>query len=188
MEKRFSYNYSFRADYTFQVAEGTYSNPADAYNAISQNQDPALVLQPMNWDQTHTLNVQLIYMLSDWTFSLIGRYWSGQPYTPSFARGEVVTEVSGLARNSARLPDQKTIDLTGDLRFEVFLNVYNLLDQRDQTSVYADTGSADYTTGNGDPSLVPYNPNRVGTPEEHLIQPTRYTGPRQMQLGVTLGF
>ena len=44
----------------------------------------------MTWDQRHTLNGSLIYQIQRWTVSLIGRYWTGRPYTPSFVKGEYV--------------------------------------------------------------------------------------------------
>ncbi|MFH1198171.1 MAG: carboxypeptidase-like regulatory domain-containing protein [bacterium] len=197
VEKRFSDNYSFRADYTFQVAEGTYSNPADAFNDIQSGNAPKLALVPMNWDQRHTLNAQFIWTVADWTFSLIGRYWSGRPYTPSWAVAEATgaAAVSGLVENSSRRPDQKSVDLTisklfslgGSFTAEFFVNVYNLLDTRDQTAVYGDTGTADYTT-TINPSKVPYNEARVGTIEEYVLQPSWYSAPRQIQVGLVFGF
>ncbi len=115
VEKRLSNHYSFRTDYTFQTAEGTYSSPVDAYNAALANQAPVLALLPMNWDQRHTFNAQLILDISQWTVSLIGRYWSGRPYTPSFAVAERggASAVSGLTNNSARRPQQRNLDVTG---------------------------------------------------------------------------
>jgi hypothetical protein len=197
VEKRFSNHYSFRTDYTFQSAEGTYSNPQDAYNASLRNEAPVIALLPMNWDQRHTLNAQLIYSISDWTLSLIGRYWSGRPYTPSYARSETVgaSAVTGFTTNSARRPNQKIIDLTikrffqlgSNLRFGFFVNVYNLFDQRDETNVYGDTGTAEYTT-NADPSRIPYNSVRISTIEDYVLQPGWYTPPRQIQVGLMLGF
>ncbi len=155
-DKQFSNNFSFRVDYTFQIAEGTYSNPTDAYNAMLNNQAPVLALLPMNWDQRHTLNAELVYSKNDWTVSMIGTYWSGQPYTPSFPSAEATgaSAVTGLTTNSAYKPDQKDIDLTISKRIrlgqfmylELFINVYNLLDQADAVAVYSDTGSPDYTT------------------------------------------
>ena len=38
------------------IAEGTYSNPQDAYFDAQDNQAPRLSMLPLNWDQTHTLN------------------------------------------------------------------------------------------------------------------------------------
>ena len=197
LEKRMSNNFSFRADYTFQIAEGTYSNPTDAFNAISSNQAPVLALVPMNWDQRHTINAQLIYSQSDWIISIIGTYWSGQPYTPSFPSSESTgsSAVTGLTTNSANKPDQKNIDLSiskkmqisNSLFLELFMNVYNLLDSRDATSVYSDTGSPVSTT-TFRPQEISYSSNRVSTPEDYMNQPSWYTAPRQVQIGVTLGF
>jgi outer membrane receptor for ferrienterochelin and colicin len=197
VEKRLANNYSFRADYTFQSAEGTYSSPQDEFNASLSNRQPVLALLPMSWDQRHTVNAQLIYDVADWTFSLIGRYWSGRPYTPSFPQAESIgaSTVIGLRTNSARRPAQKGLDLTanrsfrldGRKRLEFFVNVYNLLDQRDATTVYADTGSPDYTT-TIDPSIVPYNASRVSTVEDFVNQPTWYTAPRQVHVGLAFAF
>ena len=197
VEKRLTNNYSFRADYAFQTAEGTYSNPQDAFNASIANRSPVLALLPMNWDQRHTFNAQFIYDIAEWTFSLIGRYWSGRPYTPAFPQAESVgaSATTGLTTNSARRPAQKGIDLTINRSFrlgsrrglEFFVNVYNLLDQRDATNVYADTGSPEYTT-NVDPSIIPYNQARVSTVEDFVNQPNWYTAPRQVQFGLAFDF
>ncbi len=197
VDKRFNNNYSLRADYTYQSAEGTYSNPTDAYNAALGNRAPVLALVPMNWDQKHTLNAQAVYDLNDWTFSLIGRYWSGRPYTPSFPVSEAVggSTASGLTTNSARRPAQTNIDLTINrafrfstkLRMELFVNIYNLLDKRDETTVYGDTGTAEYTT-NTNPSKIEYKAERVSTVEDYILQPSWYTAPRHIEIGLSLNF
>ena len=197
-EKRLSNNFSFRANYTYQVAEGTYSNPTDAFNAISNNQAPVIALVPMNWDQRHTLNAEFLFSKSDWTVSLIGTYWSGQPYTPSFQTAEAsgASAVTGLTSNSANKPDQKDVDLTISKRIrvgqssylDIFLNVYNLLDEKDATNVYTDTGSPEYTTNPRRLSQVSYDANRVSTPEDFNNQPSWFTAPRQVQVGISLGF
>ena len=196
LEKRFSDNYSFRADYTYQSAEGTYTNPNDEYNDIQNNRAPVLALLPLGFDRTHTANVQVIYSISDWVFSLIGRYWTGLPYTPTPPQGADpvgMSRVSGILTNSQRLPSQKNIDLTiskslqlfSKVNLEIFFNIYNLLDQRDATGVYTDTGSPDYTTQDIGQR---YNPSRVGTIEDFINQPSWYTSPRQIQFGLALGF
>jgi hypothetical protein len=197
VEKRLSNHYSFRTDYTFQTAEGTYSNPVDAYNAALANQAPVLSLLPMNWDQRHTFNAQLILDISQWTVSLIGRYWSGRPYTPNFTVSERggASAVSGLTTNSARRPQQRNLDVTVNRLFhlnqrftlEFFINVYNVLDVRDAAVVYGDTGSPEYTT-TINPSKIPYNAERISTVEDFVLQPSWYTAPRQVQLGIIFGF
>jgi outer membrane receptor for ferrienterochelin and colicin len=197
VEKRFSSNYSFRADYTFQSAEGTYSDPIDAYNDITNNRAPVLALLPLGFDQKHTINLQFIYSISDWTVSMIGRYWTGLPYTPTAPLGTGTVgaaTVTGLITNSQRFPEQKIVDLSiskvlqlsSQFNVQVFLNVYNLFDQRDATNVYTDTGSADYTTQSH--ASNNYDPKRVTTVEDYVNQPSWYTAPRQIQLGLALGF
>ncbi|RPI05394.1 MAG: TonB-dependent receptor [Ignavibacteriae bacterium] len=196
-EKRMSNNFSFHVDYTFQVADATYSNPTDAFNAISNNSAPVIALVPTNWDQRHTINAQLIYSKSDWIVSLIGTYWSGQPYTPSFPSAEATgaSAVTGLTTNSAYKPDQKSIDMSISKRIhlnqsmyiEAFMNIYNVLDQADVTSVYSDTGSPLYTTGTR-PDRISYSADRVSTPEDFINQPSWYVAPRQIQVGLSLGF
>jgi hypothetical protein len=81
----------------------------------------------------------------------------------------------------------RSFRLEGRKRLEFFVNVYNLLDQRDATNVYADTGSPEYTT-NIDPSIVPYNASRVSTVEDFVNQPTWYTAPRQVHVGLAFEF
>jgi hypothetical protein len=198
IEKRFAENYSFRADYTFQSAEGTYSDAADAYNDIANNRAPVLALLPLSFDQRHTVNLQAVYSANNWTVSMIARYWTGLPYTPAPPEGAGTvgaSAVTGLVTNSARLPDQKSVDLTINKSFQLtstvniqlFVNVYNLLDQRDATSVYSDTGSPDYTTLSST-ARSQYNSLRVSTVEDFVNQPSWYTSPRQVQVGLALGF
>jgi outer membrane receptor for ferrienterochelin and colicin len=197
LDKRMSNNFSFRVDYTLQIAEGTYSSPTDEYNASINNQAPQLMLIPMSWDQRHTVNVQLMYDLSGWTVSLIGRYWSGRPYTPSFPASESVGQsaVFGLPPNSSRNPAQRGLDMTINKAFplasrvnlNLFVNVYNVLDLRDAVAVYTDTGSPDYTTAIN-PSQIPYSASRVGTVQDFVNNSNFYTAPRQVQVGLALDF
>jgi len=196
LQKRYADHFSANLDYSFQIAEGTYSNPVDAFNALAVNQEPRLNLIPLNWDQRHTLNVRAVTKLAEWTCALIGQFWSGRPYTPSFPTGEARGEASysGLRENMSRRPLWKTVDLTLSRRFsvkpmtlEVFLNVYNLFDIQNQTNVYSDTGTAEYTTAT-DPARIPYDPLRVGTVQELTKQPSWYGAPRQIQAGLALGF
>jgi outer membrane receptor protein involved in Fe transport len=196
LEKRRFQNFSARLEYTFSIVEGTYSDPIDAFNAYQDQEEPRLALVPMNWDRRHSLNGSIVYQHSDWTASLIGRFWTGLPYTPSFPQGEIVggATLIGLRENSERRPNQTIVDLylkrqihLKALRFSVFCNIYNLFDQRDETSVYGDTGSAEYTT-EIKPEKIGYNPKRIGTVEDYVLQPSWYTAPREIQVGLAIGF
>jgi hypothetical protein len=196
VEKRQSNNFSARLDYSFQSAEGTYSNPDDAYNDIEDQKEPRKILIPMSWDQNHTFNGSIVYQVSAWTVSMVGRYWTGRPYTPSFSTAQFIgtRAYTGLKENSARLPNQMSVDLyinkrlyIGSFYLDLFMNVYNIFDQKNDTAVYGDTGTADYTT-TIDPSKIPYDPRRIGTLEDYINQAGWYTAPRQVQLGLTVGF
>jgi hypothetical protein len=89
-ERRLTDNWGARVDYSFQVAEGTYSNPTDAFNALRNNQEPRLNLIPLNWDQRHTLHAQLLTRFYDWTLTFIAKFNTGTPYNPTFAVSEAV--------------------------------------------------------------------------------------------------
>ncbi len=195
-EKRMTRNFAARVDYTYQKAEGTYTSPADAYTAYNNNQEQRLALIPMGFDQPHTLNAVVRYRLSSWMFSMIGNIWSGTPYTPTFRSGEAMGSgsYSGLQQNSQRKPIQRNVDLTIDrgirmagLNFNLFMNVYNVFDIHDVTNVYSDTQKADETSTR-DPEMAGYDANRIGTVQEWAKQPSWYTSPRQIQIGLSVGF
>jgi len=196
LERRMANNFSANVDYTFTIVEGSYSNPNDAYNAINNKQEPRLNLIPLAWDRRHSLTGQLIWSRDSWTVSGIARFYTGFPYTPSFPRGEFVgaTALSNLRENSSVQPNNTTVDVRVNKRFRVsgldlnvFAYIQNLLDSNDATAVYSDTGSPDYTT-NITPDRVSYSPIRVGTIEHYVLQPSWYLAPRQIQIGLSVGF
>ncbi|RPH97220.1 MAG: TonB-dependent receptor, partial [Calditrichaeota bacterium] len=196
MQRRYSDHFSANLDYSFQIAEGTYSQPTDAFYALQSNEEPRLNLIPLNWDQRHTLNARVVYSLSGWTCSLIGQLWSGRPYTPTFPTGEARGEASfsGLQENMSRKSRWEMVDLTVNRRFQIskyyldlYMNVYNLFDIQNELAVYSDTGTARYTS-TINPDKIPYDPLRIGTIDELVKQSGWYNSPRQIQVGMALGF
>lgn len=195
LNKRYSNYFEASLDYSFMVAEGSASNPQDAYFDRNDNKAPRIQLVPLGWDQRHTLNGTLGVGTSTWRASLIGKYWTGTPYTPSFAVGEVAgsSAFSGLAENSARKPGISTVDLRLfkkfrlDKRYDVslFAYIYNLFDQRSANGVYSDTGSPQYTLSTRSASL---DANRVSTLDDNVVHPEWYGEPRQVQLGFSFNF
>ena len=102
--------------------------------------------------------------------------------------------VIGLKENSERRPSQRSVNLyitrkfqLNKIQLQLFCNIYNLFDNRDETGVYSDTGTAEYTT-NTDPNSIPYDPQRVGTIDDYVLRPDWYTAPREIQIGIKLGF
>ena len=181
-------------DYTLMVAEGTNSDPRDAYYAMRENEEPQIQLIPMNWDRSHSLNVILTYRNRGWIASFIGQAFSGFPYTPTFRRGEVAggSLFRGIRTNSARRPTTYNVDLKlskmfrlNQFEFDVFVNVFNVFDRRNPNNVYSDTGRADYTLEGVTQQ------NRVisiADVEEYYARPGMYSPPRHIQLGLKFSF
>ncbi len=196
LDKRYSSHFSGNLSYSFQVAEGTYSNPLDAFNAISAKTEPRLNLIPLNWDQRHTLMSTVTFGVSGWTLTFQGKYQTGRPYTPTYARGTFVGGEAqvGYRDNSARLPSTSQLDVllhkrfrVGPMKLGLLVTVYNVFDQKGETGVYAETGTARYSV-NLDPNYINYNTLRIGTVEDLVRRPDWYIAPRQVQAGFTLEF
>jgi len=191
--KRFTNNFSFDLNYTYQVAEGSNSSPEDEYNAAIGSGEPSLFLIPMDWDQNHLLNASLLVGIDGWGASILARYGTGLPYTPSITQYTADRGItSGLLRNSRYRPSQFTIDLKLDKTFDLmglditaFLRVFNLFDNRVTVNVFGDTGQPDFTT---ETQTVGYDPSRPNTVEEYIKYPDRYGEPRNVQLGFDLSF
>jgi len=197
INKRMSSMFTMNFAYTFQVAEGLNSNADDEQAALNSNSEPIRTLTPLDWDQTHSANLSLGVGKSDWGVFAIGRYGSGMPYTPVInqaeARGQDAARV--VTKNSRRAPGQLTVDLRankdfafGAFNLSVFLRVFNLLDARNASSVYGETGQATATPVQLGVGGLSSAINRVNTVEDYLVRPDFYTEPRQVQFGVSLNY
>jgi outer membrane receptor protein involved in Fe transport len=203
LTKRMANHFSANADYTFQYAEGTYTNPYDAFTALQNNADRRISLIPMGYDQRHTLTANVNYShdfgIGPFSVTILGQYHTGNPYTPTYRTGESTgsSAAGSIPENSQYTPNIRNLDLyinqmfkAGSLRVGVFAKVYNLLDTRNVYGVYSDTGSPYYTT-NPDISTLTYDPaasTRVGTAEEAIKNIGFFSGPRRIQVGMTIGF
>ena len=194
-ERRYKNNFGLNIDYSWMLAEGTYSNPTDAYFDALNDQSPRLAMVPLNWDQTHTLNLRLTFGGEDWITSIIGNYWSGKPYTPEFKTGSVSgsSAFAGFAENSSRKPNIISFDMRTSYELKLlgfksnlFINVYNIFDIRNEINVWNDTGRATYTLSANDVSLT--NPERIGNLNEHLLKPEWYSEPRKIDIGLKISF
>ncbi|MCX6170120.1 MAG: TonB-dependent receptor [Ignavibacteriales bacterium] len=193
LNKRFSNHYSIDLNYTYQVAEGSNSSPEDAFYQQQGNAEPKLYLLPLSWDQRHLLNLSMYVGDVDWGVSLIGRYGTGLPYTPSITQFTAERGItSGLTENSRRKPDQFVIDLKANKSFKLagfnitaFLQVFNLLDTRVVVNVFGDTGQPDFTTSGQNVGADPRRPTSVA---EYLKYPYNYGEPRNIQFGFEFQF
>jgi len=194
LSKRYSHHFSFDLDYSFMIAEGSHSNPQDAFHDLRAGREPRIQLIPLNWDQRHTLNASVSVGTENWRISLLGKYRTGLPYTPTISRGTVVGTSAwvGWRENSERKPDIYSVDLRvyrafklGSVELALFAYVYNLFDQRNETGVFSDTGRATYTL---DVRAVGADPNRISTLEDFVTRPDFYSEPRQIQIGLSVNF
>ena len=100
-------------DYTYQVGSGSESDPDNI--AIIQTagaaggtvKDAQKEFVPLDWNQTHTLNATLALNFDSWTVSFIGRMQSGQPYSPTPLRLDVISQF----KNSDNKPVQHSVDM-----------------------------------------------------------------------------
>ncbi|MBC8215050.1 MAG: TonB-dependent receptor [Candidatus Marinimicrobia bacterium] len=182
-------------DYSWMVAEGTYSNPDDAYHSAQSDQEPLQSLIPLDWDQTHTLNGSITYGKRNWSVSMIGKLWSGTPYTPEFKVGSVSgsSAFAGFSENSDRIPNYYELDFRSSYRLNLFglhttlfCNIYNLLDIQNERTVWGDTGRGTYTlTAKDTPDATT---DRIGHIDEHLLKPDWFSDPRKINVGIHVKF
>ncbi|MBN2416314.1 TonB-dependent receptor [bacterium] len=189
LNKRFSGGFGASVDYTFQIADGTNSDPEQARNALAGGSLPEVQLVPLNWDQTHTVNASFTYGGRNWGASVIGQWGSGLPYTPRAS-----TDLSTLLVNSQRKPGTVNVDLRAyydvSLPFgngTFFVRVFNLFDTLNEINVFNDTGRAGFTTD----QLVAERSNpilSVNTLDQWFTNATHYSEPRRIEVGFTYNF
>jgi hypothetical protein len=189
LTKRFSGGFAATVDYTYQVAEGSASDPEEARNAIAGGSQPSIQLRPLGWDQRNTLNVTASYNSERWGLSLIGRFGSGAPYTPRRS-----VDNTSLLTNSQLKPSTNSLDIRAfyDIPFDIFRlilfgRVFNVFDIQNEFTVYDDTGRAGFTTDLARAAAT--NPNeRVNTLEEFYTRPSWFSEPRRIEIGFNLEF
>jgi outer membrane receptor protein involved in Fe transport len=170
---------SANLDYTWQSAQGNSSDPNETADLVASGEDARPRSVPFDWDQRHTLNLTTTLAKPEvFSIAAIVRASSGQPYTPTIRSAGFG---GTLELNSGRKPSTLVVDLRGDRRFSAmgipargFARVFNLTDTRfDNGFVFSSSG---------DPY---YSPN-PGTDLGTLLDPTRYYGPRRVEIGVTV--
>lgn len=191
VDKRFSSGVSASLDYTFQIAKGNASDPASAYNLRNSGVQAETQLIPLDWDQRHTVNVTLNYVShnSDWGASAVFRYGSGTPYTPL-----LVTNLGTLIYNSGTKPSNTTLDIqcfknfaVGPATLSLFLRINNVLDTKNPTQVFTDTGQPNWSLD--EQQLLRINPPRfVSSIQDWYTRASNYSEPRRVELGTTISF
>ncbi|MBK7979387.1 MAG: TonB-dependent receptor [Ignavibacteriae bacterium] len=191
-------------NYTYSTANGSASDPdyialVQASTQIGGEAVEFLDRQviALNWDQTHTLNALVDFKFtSSFFMSVIGTYWSGQPYSPTFV--EKYDILAQEYNNADVKPVQWTVDLKARYDFEVgwstitaFIQVDNLFDHLNQNYVYSSTGTA-YDNARL-PSVERIEIERLQqaglfTLGEIDNKPEWFSSPRKVRLGFVLNF
>jgi hypothetical protein len=192
--KRFSGGLAANLDYTFSDTKGNSSDPADSRNAVLGGALPETIIAPLNWDQTHTLNLSIAYTQPrDWGFSIIGNFFTGQPYTPEVNKNTRVTQ-NAFPRNSDIKPTIFNMDLRVYKDFEIstsvltlFLRVMNLFDSENAVNVYNDSGDPFFTFAKLEAERI--NPTLYNnTLDELYTNPTFFSEPRRIEFGFAFNF
>lgn len=182
-------------DYTFQIARANSFDPAQIYNAAASLTTLEKQILRTPWDQRHTANFSFGYNVPDnWTFGLVARIGSGEPYTPSTYRpGTNTLQPATIPLNTLDKPVVYSADIEASKQFRlqgfrisVFGRVSNLFDRLNEYGVYSETGRAGYSlyqaeqarTFRGDPELLDLT----------YTQPYFYGEPRRVTLGLSLSF
>ena len=200
LTKRQSDMYSLNLSYTFQIAEGNNSNPDEEQAVLAQR--PGIgastpiekIVAPLDWDQTHTVNLTLGLGQEDWGAFILARYGSGLPYTPVITQGTTRGIDIYQPTNYRRRPVDYSVDLRlfknvkwQGMDFSIFMKVYNLFDRRNETGVYQQTGTAEATPLQLGVANVT-GTDRVNSVGQYLVNPSFYTPPREIQVGVEMNF
>ncbi|MFC1480730.1 TonB-dependent receptor plug domain-containing protein [Candidatus Neomarinimicrobiota bacterium] len=198
VERRFRNYFALSLNYSFQVAEGSNSDPDDEFGALENDEEPPRSIIPLEWDQRHTLNGTLFFGTDRWGATLLGTFGSGYPYTPenvfSEERGQSLSVA--LLNNSRRKPMTYSFDLKlfyklplSAVKAETFLYVYNLFDRRNEQTVYGNTGRANRNliapTDDNPAYASIFRPNKIS---DFFNRPDWYSPPRQIQVGFNVSF
>ncbi|MDD5765487.1 MAG: TonB-dependent receptor [Candidatus Marinimicrobia bacterium] len=174
-------------DYTLQIAKGTASDPEAYRNAVAGGSEPEIQLNPLSWDQRHTVNVTIGYNAQNYGINFIGRYGSGLPFTPQKSE-----DITSLLTNADSKPATYTVDMKAFYRVkfgkfdgEFFVRVQNLFDRLNETNVYDETGRAGFTTDEARVIALGVK-TPVNSIHEYFVNPTYYSEPRRIEVGMRI--
>ena len=193
LDRKYSNLFSWHLDYTFQIVEGSNSNPEEEFGALLANSEPSRNIIPLDWDQRHSLNISLFYGKSEWGINTIAQYGSGYPYTPFYLNNNENISTFNIT-NSMRKRSTINFDLKAFRNFKLYglsgkfiINIYNIFDTRNEVTVWADTGRSNQTSEQKNAENInnkypePLRPNSI---QDYFNHPEWYSSPRQVQMGV----
>ena len=186
---------SATVDYTFQVAEGSDDDANRFFFNRLSGRETELEVVPLPFDQRHVLSSTItLSKPGNFGVSFIGQFATGYPYSPL-----IFDQNIDLPTRSGRKPSQIKLDVhlfkefnANQLRFRAFAKVFNLLDRLNERFVFNDTGRATYSLSAERNLHATWEPNYdlpgIHTLDEYDTRPHWYSAPRQIRLGLTMGF
>ncbi|NWF88186.1 MAG: TonB-dependent receptor [Ignavibacteriaceae bacterium] len=186
-------NLSAGLNYTLQFTRGNADNPTFTFSRAGSNIDPVNVLIPMSWDQRHTLNVSVSYFSDFYGASLIAYYNSGTPYTWTPLVESRLYQVN-LNPNNSPKPATFSVDLSAfytiwqydKFSLKVNLLAYNIFDTLNEVNVYSSTGQA--YTDIVLPTNISSHRSDFNDYYDVIHDPSMYSAPRSIKLGLTFSF
>jgi outer membrane receptor protein involved in Fe transport len=194
-------------DYTFSVAEGNRTEPAeDFFFSERSGKSVETFLVPLSYDRTHTLTATLgITIPENFSINNTFRLQSGTPYTASIP-ASLSTQLAQFVQNSSTKPFQFTVDVKAEkylsfsgMNYSIFIQIDNLFDTKNEISVYPNSGKALYNANEvafpaefnevmtrierGDVGLVP-----ISAVDNYYVDPTNISKPRLIRLGLSMMF
>lgn len=177
------HNVSGAMSYTYQIARGKSSDKTQAFLDNYANRKPRTEDFPLDWDQRHTVKADINYRiptsegiyLGDWGFDAVYNYGSGRPYT-----GTATVVPPNLPDiNNKRFPAAWTIDLRVDKGVNIYKE-YNLNAFAEFQNITNRANVIDAI------DLEKYE--LTGNPMGQFADPSVYSTPRRILLGMQLSF
>jgi outer membrane receptor protein involved in Fe transport len=177
------HNFSGVVSYTYQIARGKASDKTQAFLDDYASRKPRTEDFPLDWDQRHTVKADVNYrtpitrgpVLGDFGFDLAWVYGSGRPYT-----GTATVVPPNLPDiNDKRFPSSWSLDL----RVDKGVNIYKNYKVNAFVEIQNLTDRADIIAAN---DLERYE--LTGDPAGQFYDPSVYTTPRRILMGMQLAF
>ena len=186
---------SATVDYTFQVAEGSDDDANQFFFNRLSGRESELEVVPLDFDQRHVISSTVtLSRPRNWGVSFIGQFATGYPYSPL-----LFDQNLDLPTRSGRKPSQVKLDVhlfkeffVGRIQLRAFAKIFNVIDRLNERFVFDDTGRATYSLSAERNLHATWEPNYglpgIHTLNEYDTRPHWYSEPRQIRLGLTLGF
>ena len=194
----FKLDYTYRSifiqtNYTYQFTRGNADNPSQTFSREGASIDKVIRFIPMSWDQRHTFNLTFGYNVERFGISVTGYYNSGTPYTFS-PQGESSLALLNLYPNNDYKPSNYYADLSGfiklpkifGLQSKIDFIIYNITDKYNEYGVNSETGRA-YTSVVNETEILSHRSN-YNTYDDTYQDPSMFSAPRQVKVGLTISF